>query len=308
MNTSMEPNQSASPSRNLGQWMRQHPLFSYFFIAYAGTWIFLIPSILSVWGIVKGDFKLTQILSIFVGPFLAAILMTCITEGQAGMLLLRQRIKQSRFGWQWYLLILVGIPALILLGVIIQPGVLASFKGLTSTLLVSYPVYFVVTCFAVGLPEEIGWRGFALPRMQPRYGPLGGTLLLGVLWVFWHLPRFLLPEHGGGPGTGWANFFTNFSYFFLMVMALAIILTWVINHTHASIFAAILVHTAVDTPTLVWTPLFLAVNETRFLLATVIAFVVPALLILILTRGRLGYQPGQEQPLEPVGSVAQPNL
>jgi uncharacterized protein len=237
---------------------------------------------------------------------LAAIIMTRITEGKAGMLRLRQRIKQWRFGWQWYLFILLGIPALILLGVIIQPAARASFQGLTSRLLVSYPVYFVVVCFAVGLPEEVGWRGFALPRMQPRYGPLWGTLLLGVLWVFWHLPRFLLPEHGGGPGTSFATFLTSFSYFFLMVMAMAIIFTWVFNHTRGSIFTAILAHAAVDTPQLVWIPLFLAVDETRFDLAILIGLVVPALMILILTRGRLGYQPGQEQPLGPGESEAQP--
>jgi membrane protease YdiL (CAAX protease family) len=223
---------------------------------------------------------------------LAAIIMTRITEGKAGMLRLRQRIKQWRFGWQWYLLILLGIPALILLGVIIQPGALASFQGLTPVLLVSYPLNFVAVIIGVGVPEEIGWRGFALPRMQPRYGPLWGTLLLGVLWTFWHLPRFLLPEHGGGPGTGFATFLTNFSIFFLMVVALAIIFTWVFNHTRGSIFTAILAHAAVDTPQLVWIPLFLAVDVTRFDLAILIGLGVPALLILILTRGRLGYQPG----------------
>ena len=306
MRNSIESNQSTS--RNLQEWMRRHPLFFYFFIAYAGTWILLIPSILSTWGFIKGDFTLTQILSIFAGPFLAGILMTYITEGAAGTLRLRQRIKQWRFGWQWYLMILVGIPALILLGVIIQPAVLASFQGLSANILVNYPVNFVLVFFAVGMPEEIGWRGFALPRMETRFGPLWGTLLLGFLWVFWHLPRFLLPEHGGGPGTGWTNFFTNFSYFFLMVMALAIIFTWIFNHTRGSIFAAMLAHAAIDTPQLVWIPLFLALDEAKMNLATLIAFGVPALLILILTRGRLGYQPDQHQPERPGEIKAQPIL
>lgn len=89
----------------------------------------------------------------------------------------------------------------------------------------SYPVSFVVVFFGAALPEEIGWRGFALPRMQPRYGPLWGTLLLGVLWAFWHLLYFLTPDHGGGPGTSLAPFLISFSVFFLMVVALAIIFT-----------------------------------------------------------------------------------
>jgi membrane protease YdiL (CAAX protease family) len=308
METAKASRQSATASRSLRQVMRQHPLFFFFLMSYAFSWIISIPYVLSVWGILPGDYTIVFILKPFVGPTLAAIIMTGITEGKEGLLRLRQRLQQRRAGWQWYLFILLGIPALLLLGVIIQPGALASFQGLTPRLLVSYPVYFVVVFFGVALPEEIGWRGFALPRMQPRYGPLWGTLLLGVLWCLWHLLYFLTPDHGGGPGTGFATFLTNFSIFFLMVVAFAIITTWVFNHTGGSIFISNLVHAALDTPQLVWIPLFLAVDETRLNLAVLIGFGVPALLIVILTRGRLGYQPSQEQPLRLGEIKAQPTL
>jgi len=288
--------QPTEASTGLKQVMRKHPLFFFFFMSYAGSWIVSIPYVLSVWGILPGDYTIAYILKPFVGPTLAAIIMTYITEGKAGLLSLRDRLKQRRAGWQWYLFILLGIPALLLLGIIIQPGILASFQGLTPVLLVTYPAYFFIVFFGVALPEEIGWRGFALPRMQPRYGPLWGTLLLGVLWGFWHLLYFLTPYHGGGPGTGLATFLTNFLIFLLMVLAFAIIFTWVFNHTGGSVFIANLLHTSIDTPQLVWIPLFLAAtNETSIDLATLIAFGVPALLIVILTRGRLGYQQGQEQ-------------
>jgi len=308
MEASKASGQSTPASRGPQQWMRRHPLFFFFLMSYAFSWIILIPYLLSVWGILKGNFSFLYILKPFAGPTLAAIIMTGVTEGKEGLLRLRQRLGQRRAGWQWYLLILLGIPALILLGIVIQPGTLASFQGLTPRLLVTYPLYFFVVFFGVALPEEIGWRGFALPRMQPRYGPLWGTLLLGVLWAFWHLLFFLTPGHGGGPGTSVATFLTSFSYFFLMVMAFAILFTWVFNHTHGSVFIANLLHAAIDTPQLVWIPLFLAVDETRLNLASLIAFGVPALLILLLTRGRLGYQPGQEQPLGPGEVKAQPTL
>jgi membrane protease YdiL (CAAX protease family) len=305
MNTSIPSSQSTPAVRGLRKVVRQHPLFFFFLMSYAFSWIILIPYMLSVWAILKGNFGFLYILKPFVGPTLAAIILTRITEGKEGLLRLRQRLGQRRAGWQWYLLILVAIPALILLGIIIQPGTLASFQGLTPRLLVTYPLYFVIVFFGVALPEEIGWRGFALPRMQPRYGPLWGTLLLGVLWCFWHLLFFLTPSHGGGPGTSFATFLTSFSYFFLMVMAIAIIFTWVFNHTGGSIFIANLVHAAIDTPQLVWIPLFLVVDETRLNLASLIAFGAPALLIVMLTRGRLGYEPSQEQPMSPGESEAQ---
>jgi len=295
METSKASGQSIAASRSLRQVMRQHPLFFFFLMAYAFSWIISIPYVLSVWRILPGDYTIAFILKPWVGPTLAAFIMTGITEGKAGLRRLRHPLQQRRAGWQWYLFILVGIPALLLLGIIIQPGMLASFQGLTPVILVSYPVYFVVVFFGVAMPEEIGWRGFALPRMQPRYGPLWGTLLLGVLWGFWHLLYFLTPDHGGGPGTSFATFLTNFSIFLLMVITLAIIFTWVFNHTQGSIFIATLLHASIDTPQLVWIPLFLAVGETSMDLAILIGFGVPALLIVILTRGRLGYQPGEDR-------------
>jgi membrane protease YdiL (CAAX protease family) len=152
-------------SSSLRQVMRQHPLFFFFLMSFAGSWIISIPYVLSVWGILQGDYTVAFILKPFVGPTLAAIVMTGIIEGKAGLLRLLDRLKQRRAGWQWYLFILVGIPALLLLGIIIQPGMLASFQGLTSVILVSYPVYFMAVFFGVAMPEEIGWRGFALPRM-----------------------------------------------------------------------------------------------------------------------------------------------
>ena len=156
---------------------------------------------------------------------------------------------------------------------------------------------FVIIAFLGGpLGEEPSWRGFALPRLQRSYGPLWGTLLLGFLWACWHLPHFLTSVQGGGPGTTFATFLTNFPIFGLMVVAIAIIMTWVFNHTRGSLFIAILLHASINTFSIV-IPLFPVPGlsfETSGNLAVLIGFGVPALLIILLTRGRLGYQPGQE--------------
>jgi hypothetical protein len=130
--------------------------------------------------------------------------------------------------------------------------------------------------------------------MQPRYGSLRGTLFLGVLWSCWHLPDFLTASKGGGQGTGFATFLANFPIFMLAVVSLAVIMTWIYNHTGGSIFTAILAHASVNTPEVVLIPLFPAVSMIGLHFALLVAFGVPALLILILTHGRLGYQPGQE--------------
>jgi uncharacterized protein len=299
MNVSLDSNRSTPGSTGLQQVMRGHPLFFFFLLAYGFSWIVFIPYVLSEWGILHGNFTIFYIIHTF-GPALSAIVMTAIIAGREGLQRLRQGIRQWRAPWLWYLFILIGIPALVMLGVIVQPGALASFKGLTPALLISYPLYYAATFFGGGpLGEEPGWRGFALPRMQPRYGPLWGTLFLGVLWSCWHLPDFLTASKGGGVGTGLATFLTNFPIFTLAVVSLAVIMTYIYNHTGGSIFTAILAHTSINVPEAAGLlALFPAVGMIGLHLALLIAFGVPALLIVILTRGRLGYQPGKGTFLE----------
>ena len=128
--------------------------------------------------------------------------MTGLLEGDSGLGRLLHRFAFWRVGLQWYLFVLLGVPALCLLGIVVLPGALASFKAPTPLFLVhSLEQLFVVFFLGGPLAEEPGWRGFALPRLQRNYGPLRGTLLLAVLWNCWHLPHFLTPAQHGGPGT-----------------------------------------------------------------------------------------------------------
>lgn len=282
--------QTKTSSRSLKQWARQHPLFSYFFLAYAISWIIFIPYVLAEWGYLQGNYGFFYILHVF-GPAIAAIIMTSVTAGKAGLQALRKSLRQWRARLGWYLFILLGIPALVMLGIIVQPGALEGFKGFSTSLLVSYPFVLVAVFFGVGLGEEPGWRGFAQPRMQKQFGLLWGTLLLGVLWSCWHLPDFLTASKGGGAGTGLVTFLTNFPIFTLAVVSLAIIITWIYNHTQGSLFIAILVHASVNAPEVAGrTALFPNVSMIGLHWALLISFTIPALLIVILTRGQLGYR------------------
>jgi len=144
--------------------------------------------------------------------------------------------------------------------------------------------------------------------MQSRYGALRATLLLSVLWTFWHLEDFFTASQGGGPGTGLTAFTFHLPVFFVMVMELAIIMTWVFNHTGGSVFIAILLHASYDAFGSTVQPLFSAPIVSKANLAFAVGFAVPALLILILTRGQLGYRPDLEQTLKPGEVAAQPAL
>ena len=297
MSTSAVSNHPLSTSRSLRQWMQGHPLFSYFFLAYAISWILSIPVILSEWYILpKTGFTFYFFFTIkSFGPFLAAYIMVRIMEGKEGWLRFRSRFGIWRVGWQWYAFILLGVPALMLLGIAVLPGALASFQGFPAHFVITYLITFVLIFFGGGpLGEEPGWRGFALPRMQSRYGALRGTLLLGLLWTFWHLPDFLTSAQKGGPGTGLYPFYAGLPVFFLEVVALAIIFTWVFNNTKGSIFIALLLHASYNAFGSLQ-QLFSASIVQSTDLPFVIGVVGPALLILVLTRGRLGYRSGQEE-------------
>jgi membrane protease YdiL (CAAX protease family) len=222
----------------------------------------------------------------FLGPTLSAFIMTGITEGRIGIRRLLRRYVLWRVALRWYLFVLLVIPAIEVLGAIVVPGVLGSFQSLTLMLVLTYPVAFVST-FILGGPlgEEPGWRGFALPRLQPLHGPLVGSIILGILWALWHLPLF------------WSGVWTpptipNIVMFIVMITALTIIMTWVFNNAKGSLLITMLMHASFNTfANRIVAPLFPAPILSEYgLLPVLVGFVATALVLIAVTRGRLGYQ------------------
>jgi membrane protease YdiL (CAAX protease family) len=132
--------------------------------------------------------------------------------------------------------------------------------------------------------EEPGWRGFALPRLQPLHGPLVGSLILGLLWALWHLPEFLVPawaKSSGGSG------FLDIVKFVVIAIAFGIVITWVFNNTKGSVLMAILVHASIDTFSM---PMGARFSPSEMATSILVSFGALALVVVALTRGRLGYQ------------------
>src|SRR3712207_5273013 len=204
MATANAPERAATHREGL---LARHPLVSYFLIAYAGTWVVTVPLALSAngvgllpFGIPDGSVFFVSAVWVFLGPTLAAFVVTGATEGREGVGRLLRRYVLWRVGLRGYLVVLLGPPAGIFLVTVLLPGALASFRTLAPLaplpLLVSFPLVMI---FAGPLFEEGGWRGFALPRLQRLHGPLVGTLILGILWALWHLPLFWITVWGTPP-------------------------------------------------------------------------------------------------------------
>jgi CAAX protease family protein len=115
--------------------------------------------------------------------------MTGATEGRAGIRRLLRRFVLWRVGLRWYLFALVGVPVVMALGTLIVPRGMASLLALSPRYVPTYLVWFLIIGIIGGpLLEEPGWRGFALPRLQPRHGPLVGASSWGYCGHFGTCP------------------------------------------------------------------------------------------------------------------------
>jgi CAAX protease family protein len=173
----------------------------------------------------------------FAGPSSAALIITRRLAGKEGLRALCRRYVLWRVGFRWYLVALVLIPASVVFGALTLPGAAGSYPGEPPLqITVSFVAQLVLLGIIGGpLAEEPGWRGFALPRLQNRYGTLKASLLLGMAWALWHLPLFLTAGEGGGPGVSHAHVILLFAQFVPATVAFTLVLTWLFDHTHGSV-------------------------------------------------------------------------
>ncbi|MEV6441926.1 type II CAAX endopeptidase family protein [Amycolatopsis sp. NPDC051716] len=274
--------------------IRRRPLTSFFVLANLLSWLAWTPYILSGNGLGVLHFRFPEVLGTaqfagvlpgaYLGPIGAAFLVTAVADGRTGLRRWTARLFKWRVSWLWYVGVVLSVPALLTIATMAlweqEPLVPAVAT------LVAYLPGLVLQMLTTGLAEEPGWRDFALPRLQHRYGPLGGTMILGPLWGVWHLPLFFT-EWGGWPDITWLTPVE----FIATCVTFSIIMTWVFNRTGQSLPLAMLLHTSVNNFfSLAWSEMFPghSIHDTSdaFLLASTAV----ALVVLIATRGRLGYR------------------
>lgn len=270
---------------------KRYPLISYFALAYALTWIFVIPIMLSQRGLrvisLPDPLLLVFLLvSTYSGPLPAALIMTTLIDGKPGRQQLWRRVFQWRVGIGWYLLVLVAYPAVFLAGLSVYSGT-APWLALIDNWQLVFTYYLPIAAIGILFPsfgEEPGWRGFALPRLQQQYGPLIGTLILAVLHGFWHLPVYFIP---GAILEGPFNL-TQFAANTCLLITLTFFWTWLFNHAGQSVFFAMFVH-GVSNATSGLIPMLNVetITDPWFSFKT---WAVVVILLIVFTRGRLGFQ------------------
>jgi uncharacterized protein len=264
----------------------RHPIVSYFVFAYAFTWGFIGIFLIGL------KVPLNGLTNVFViaGPTVAALVATALCLGGPGVVQLLKRLVLVRVNVFWYAFALIIVPLLFVVGTIVLPGAIAAFAPVPADVIGQAPLTFVLVWFVGGpLLEEIGWRGFALPRLQRRLNPTVASLILGLLWAVWHFPLYLLPafaEQNGGLS------FTSLALYTVSVLAMTFVFTWVFNRTRGSLFIAVLLHTAINTFSVYLAAMFPKFGDDP--LAALGGVGVFAIVLIVVTRTRLGYDPRRD--------------
>ncbi|MHB8108182.1 MAG: CPBP family intramembrane glutamic endopeptidase [Candidatus Cryosericum sp.] len=285
--------------------IKRHPVSTYFVLTFAISWGCILLAIVGFGGIpaTKEQFNAqlpVAIVAMLGGPSISGILLTGLVSGKAGFRELLSRIRRWRVSAGWYVVALLTAPLLLmatLLGLslfssVYLPGIFASDNKVQ--LLLSSIVGGVVT----GICEELGWTGFAVPRLRLRYSILATGLIVGVLWGAWHI----LSNDVWGSSTYAGSlsipvFLTVNGLCFLAGQLPAFrVLTVLVYDRTDSLLVTMLMHASLTASTMILQPL--AISGTSLLVygfasAAVMWAVVAA--FAIANRGQLARQPLSRQ-------------
>lgn len=186
----------------------RYPLLSYFALAYLFTWGIEVPMMLAARGTVSWHLPhWLEALAAF-GPFAAAVVVLLAWRGSGAVQALLQSLIRWRVALRWWAMALISPLVIMLLALQITgelPRLLNGelLRGLSAE--GQWLELLIMGGLLRGLGEEPGWRGFALPVLRSRFGPLLATLCLWPVWTLWHLPSFLMrPEFALGAWLGFS--------------------------------------------------------------------------------------------------------
>ena len=170
-------------------------------------------------------------------PGIVALGLTTRAEGAAGLRTLLGRIVQWDVAAKWYVFAVSYLAAIKLSAAVIHRAITGAWPRFGAE-----PLFLIPLAIAFSTPfqagEEIGWRGYALPRMAARLGLARASLLLGLVWAVWHLPQFFIRD---GDSYG-----QSFFVFVLQVVPLTVAMAWLFAHTGGSLLPVMVMHAAVN--------------------------------------------------------------
>lgn len=223
-------------------WLRKNPIPAYFGLTFVLAWSIWLPL-----GLFAPENYMLSLPGAW-APTISALILVRLSEGREGVRRFLKKVFHWRVGVQWYLVVLFGIAviAYLAIGVGILLGIPAPELSLPNglpreALPGALPIIFLVNIFLGGpLAEDIGWRGYILPKLRERMSAWNASLVIGIVWAFWHLPYFIFP--------GWRSVVghTPFFWFALLTTGWSVLFAWVYVNTE-SILMPVLFHAAINT-------------------------------------------------------------
>ena len=204
--------------------LASHPVATYFVLTYAISWtgafLLVAPKLLQHEPVPR-RIGLLMFPVMLLGPSLASIILTILLEGVAGLRDLLNRLFGVGFARRWSAPLL--IPPVVILAVLFCMKTFVSPAFTPNS-------FFVGVMFGVvaGFCEEIGWMGFAFPKMHWKQNALATSISLGLLWAAWHLPVINYLGTAIPHGVYWLRFFVAFT---LVMTAMRVLIGWAYMNT-----------------------------------------------------------------------------
>jgi membrane protease YdiL (CAAX protease family) len=287
---SQRAERSTRESGFLREWIKKHPLISFFVLSYLIMFgvgfssIYLYPSRpVQPWSLV-------WFLEVF-SPSLSALIVAGLIGGRAEIKRLLSGLTRWKVGFRWYFwaaFLILGPLAITLIykalgnpGAGLQPGATAS----------SLAGIIVFTLFSGPIAEELGWRGFALPRLQSKYNALVSSLILGVIWTCWHIPFFFT--------TGATQMSIPFPIYLVLVTTITIYITWLYNNTRGSLIITILAHFCYNLTAFLTATLGLMPSMRFYMIAGGLLGLITIAVVFIFGPRYFSKKPAAELPFQP---------
>jgi membrane protease YdiL (CAAX protease family) len=240
----MEPLSLAMSGQHTGSAADPVKPWLYFALAFGWSWLLWIPA-----GLLKqGEGALPATLLHYaggIGPAVAGVaLITLAHRRERQRDYWRRLIDLRRIGAGWYSVIFLTVPLLAALAALLDlllGGAGARLEAARRLIARPWSIlpFIAFTMLFGPLPEELGWRGYALDGLQARSSALGSSLILGATWSLWHLPLFFIPgtyQNELGLGT------LSFWLFVVGLLPQSVLMTWIYNNTQRSTLSAVLFH------------------------------------------------------------------
>jgi uncharacterized protein len=284
----------------------EHPGGAFLAFFYVTGWILFLPALLGTLGFglipveipAQPSILLLSLISLAGGAFF----ITRVADGKEAVRDLRRRYLSWRTGPQWYLLALFGAPLLLLIGaVLVQgPAALGAFGEKLPQFLPTYVLNVVLIAILISVWEETGWMAFMTARWQKRFGPVIASLIIAPLFGLGHLPLLFISGGLTDSGRLTSSEVPEYLFYLLVLFSVPVrlILTWVFNSTGRSLPLVALLHASFDTTASAAILTGFFPNVDGRLLYFGLAIV--AIVVLVITRGRLGYR---EAPGMPIAAV-----